>query len=153
MQANPNILPSSQAAIVGVIDPDATAASTVTTGWVNMADFEAIQAIVMAGTLGTNATVDAKLEQATDNSGTGAKDITGKAITQLTQAGTDDSDKQAVINCRANELDIANDFDHVRLSVTVAVATSDAGAVVMGHYPHVGEASDNDLASVAEIVT
>lgn len=152
MQANPNILPSSQAAIVGVIDPDATAAGTVTTGWIDMAKFEAIQAIILAGTLGTNATLDAKLEQATDNSGTGAKDVTGKAITQLTQAGTDDSDKQVLINCRAAELDIANDFDHVRLSITVATATSDAGAIVLGHYPHFGPASDHDLTSVTQIV-
>lgn len=149
---NPNILPSSAAAVVGVIDPDAIAASTVTTGWIDMDQFEAIQAIVMAGTLGASATLDAKLEQASDGSGTGAKDITGKAITQLTQAGTD-SDKQAVINCFANELDRDNSFTHVRLSMTIATATSDAGAIVLGHYPHYGRASDSDLATVDEIVT
>lgn len=149
--ANANLLPSQQAAVVGVIDPDAYAAGTVTTGWISMATFEAIQAIVMAGDLGASATLDAKLEQATDGSGTGAKDITGKAITQLTQAGTD-SNKQAVINLFAAELDVANSFTHARLSMTVAVATSDAGAIVMGHLPHYGPASDNDLASVDEIV-
>lgn len=151
MQANVNLKPSDQAAVVGVIDPDAYAASTVTSAWIDMADFEAIMAIVMAGDLGTSATLDAKLEQATDGSGTGAKDISGKAITQLTQAGTD-SNKQAIINCRASELDIANDFTHVRLSMTVATATSDAGAIVLGLYPHYGPASDNDLAAVDEIV-
>lgn len=150
--ANANLLPSQQAAVVGAIDPDALAANTYTTGWISMADFYAIQAIVMAGTLGSSATIDAKLEQATDGSGTGAKDVSGKAITQLTQAGTDDSDKQAVINCRSEELDIDNDFTHVRLSLTVGTATSDAGAVVMGHYPSYGPASDNDAATVAEIV-
>lgn len=149
--ANSNLLPSQQAAVVGVIDPDATAASTVTTGWINMADFEAVQAIVMAGTLGTSATLDAKIEQASDGSGTGAKDITGKAITQLTKAGGDD-DKQAIINVFADELDISNNFTHVRLSMTVGTATSDAGAVVLGHYPHYGPASDRDAATVAEII-
>lgn len=144
--------PSDVAAIAAVIDPDVTAASTVTSDWVSMADFEKIMAIVLAGTLGSSATLDAKLEQATDSSGTGAKDISGKAITQLTQAGTDDSDKQAIINCRADELDVDNDFTHVRLSITVATATSDAGGMILGFNPRFGPASDNDLASVAEIV-
>lgn len=130
--SNPNLLPSDRVAVAGVIDPDAATADTYTTGWINMADYGSILAIVVAGTLGTSATLDAKLEQATDGSGTSAKDVTSKAITQLTQAGTDESDKQAVINCRADELDIANDFDHARLSVTVGTATSDVGAIVLG---------------------
>ena len=151
MSANPNLLPSQQAAIIGVIDPDVVVASTVVTVWMPMKDFEALQAIIMAGTLGASATLNAKLQQATDASGTGAKDITGKAITALTQAGSD-SDKQAVINLRAEELDVTNGFTHVQLSLTIAVATSDAGAIVLGHYPRYGPANDNDLASVDEIV-
>jgi len=148
---NPNLLASQEAAVAGVIDPDAYAVSTVTSGWISMATFKKIQAIVMAGTLGALATLDAKLEQATDAGGSGAKDITGKSITQLTQAGGD-SDKQAIINCRDNELDIANSFTHVRLSMTIAVLASDAGAIVMGHSEAYGPASDNDLSSVDEIV-
>lgn len=144
--------PSDRAAVVGVIDPDATAAGTVTTGWIDASDFERFMAIVFAGTLGTNATVDAKLQQATDGSGTGVKDITNKAITQLTQDGTDESDKQAVINLTAEELDVANGFTHFRLSVTIGTATSDAGGVVLGMDARYGPASDNDAASVAEIV-
>ena len=148
---NMNLLPSQRAAVAGVIDPDAYTAGPVTSAWIAMKTFQAIQAIVMAGTLGASATLDAKLEQATDSAGAGVKDITGKAITQLTQAGTD-SDKQAVINCRAEELDVANDFDYVRLSMTIAVATSDAGGIVLGHDPRYAPASDNDLSSVDEIV-
>ncbi len=148
---NINMLPSEAAAVVATIDPDVTVASTVVSDYVSMADFESIMAIVMAGTLGASATLNAKLVQATDSSGTGVKDITGKAITALTQAGTD-SDKQAIINCRAEELDLANDFTHVALSVTVAVATSDIGAIILGMNARVLPASDNDLASVDEIV-
>jgi len=147
----PNALGSEQAAVVGVIDPDATAASTVTTAWVDMALWEQLLAIVMAGTLGASATLNAKLQQAQDSSGTGAKDIAGKAITALTQAGTD-SDKQALINLRAAELDIDGGFSFVQLSLTVAAATSDAGAVLLGMGPRYGPASDNDAASVDEIV-
>ena len=144
-------LPSDRARVMGVIDPDATAASTVTTAWVSMGDagYNYIMAIVFAGTLGASATLDAKLEQASDSSGTGAKDITGKAITQLTQAGTD-SDKQAIINCHSGELDVANDFDHVRLSMTVATATSDAAGLVLGFDARHGVEADE--AGVDEIV-
>lgn len=146
-----NLPASYEAAVVATIDPDAYAASTYTSDYVSMAKFKSLQAIVMAGTLGTNATIDAKLIQATDASGTSAKDITGKAITQLTEAGSD-SDKQAVINVRDDELDINNGFTHVAVYLTVGTATSDAGVIVMGHNPVDGVASANDLASVDEIV-
>jgi hypothetical protein len=144
-----NVKPSDIAVVAGIIDPDAYAASTVTTGWINMADFEAIQAIVMAGTLGVSATLNAKLEQATSSGGAGAKDITGKAITALTQAGTDD-DKQAIINCRAHELDVDGGFTHVRLSMTIGVAASDAGGIVLGH--NARYQPEADIAAVDEVV-
>lgn len=147
---NPNILPSNRAVLAGVIDPDAYAANTYETGWISMVDFASIQAIVMAGDLGASATLDAKLEQASDSSGTGAKDISGKAITQLTKAGSDDN-KQAIINCRAEELDVDNGFTHVRLSMTVGTATSDAGALVLGHDARY--APEDDLSSVDEVVS
>lgn len=148
---NPNILPSKRAGVVGVIDPDAYAAGTYTTGWISMAEYRSIMAVIMAGDLGASATLDAKLQQATDGSGTGAKDIAGKAITQLTQAGSD-SNKQAIINCRADELDVNNGFTHVRLSMTIGTATSDAGAVVLGMDSAYGPEDANDLATVDEIV-
>lgn len=144
-------LASENVAVVGVIDPDVTVASTVTTAWVAARDFHEFLAIVFAGTLGSSATLDAKLEQASNSTGTGVKDITGKAITQLTQAGTD-SDKQALINVKPEELDVANDFTHIRLSITVATATSDAGGVLLGVSPRYAPAQNADAASVDEIV-
>lgn len=139
--------------VVATIDPDAYGASTVVSDYVNVEDWrDGIMAIVTAGTLGTNATIDAKLRQATDASGTGVKDITGKEITQLTQAGTDESDRQAIIFVRPDELDVAGGFTHVALSLTVGTATSDAGAVVLGVGPRHTPAAEYDLASVAEIV-
>lgn len=149
---NINQKPSDRVAVAATIDPDATGASTVTSDWVSMADFGSLLAIIEVGTLGTNATVDAKLRQATDSSGTGAKDITGKAITQITQAGSDQSDTQAVINLFADELDVNNSFTHAQLSITVGTATSDVGGMVLGLDPRYGKASDSDLASVGEIV-
>lgn len=143
--------PSDQVAVVGTIDPDAYTANTYVSDYADMSKFHSVMAVVMAGTLGSTGTLDAKLVQATASDGTGSKDITGKSITQLTQAGTD-ADKQAVINCFAHELDIANNFTHVAISMTTAVATSDAGAVLLGMAPRYAPASDNDLASVDEIV-
>ncbi|MBE1208115.1 hypothetical protein [Aminobacter carboxidus] len=145
-----NALLSEQTSVVGVIDPDANAAGTLTTGWIDMATYGGLLAIIMAGDLGTSATIDAKLQQASDSSGTGAKDVTGKAITQLTQAGTDKSNKQALINMRAEELDRSNGFTHVRLSMTTATATSDSGAIVLGMRARYSPAAQ--AASVIETV-
>ena len=138
--------------LVGTIDPDAQAAGAVSSDYVDASKFFNYQATILAGTLGASATVDAKLQQATDGSGTGLKDITGKAITQLTQASPDDSDKQAIINLNSSELDTDNGFTHFKLVLTVATATSDVGAIIQGLDPRYGPASDDNLASVAEIV-
>ncbi len=147
----PNSLPSERAGLVGVIKPDATTAGTVTTAWVPAKNFHSFLAVVMAGDLGTGATVNAKLQQATDISGTGAKDITGKAITALTEAGTD-SNKQALINLRAEQLDVDGGFAFVRLSLTVATATSDVAALLFGFDARFGPATDFDATTVDEVV-
>lgn len=145
-----NLRPSDRAAVVGVIDPDAQGTGTVTTGWVSIAQFGSLMAVIMAGTLGTSATLDAKLEQATSSAGAGAKDVTGKAITQLVKASNDDD--QAVINCGQQDLDVDNGFAFVRLSMTVGTATSDVAGLLLGLDPAYGPASDNDAATVQEIV-
>ncbi len=120
--------------VVATIDPDAASAGTVTSGWIAAADFQRFLVIIMAGDLGSSATLDAKLQQASDSSGTGAKDITGKAITQLTQAGTD-SDKQVLMHVDASDLDVDNSFTHFRVSMTVATAASEIAAIVLGMEP------------------
>jgi len=145
-----NRLGSEKVAVGGTIDPDATGASTVVSDYMSMADFQQALAVIMTGTLGASATVDAKLVQATDAAGTGSKDITGKAITQLVKASNDDD--QATIDCLAEELDVANGFDHVAISLTVGAATSDVGAVLLGLNPRYLPATDSQLSSVVENV-
>lgn len=144
---NLNILPSDRVRLAAVIDPDVLTAATHTSGWVSMADYNNVLALVAAGTLGSSATLDAKIEEAKDSSGTDAQDLTGKAITQLTQAGTD-SDKQALINVRSDEL--SDGFTHVRLSITVGAASSDGFGAIFGFDARFEPATD--LASVDEIV-
>lgn len=140
---------SEKLAVVACIDPDAYATGAQTSDWVDMSKFRRVLFVVLAGTLGSSATLDAKLQEATDGSGTGAQDLSGKAITQLTQAGTD-SDKQALIEVEASNLSAG--FTHVACVMTVGTAASDCGVVALAGVPRYHPASDNDLASVDEIV-
>lgn len=146
-----NLLPSARNGVVGVIDPDAYAAGTYTSGWIDMQDFFSVMGIVLVGDMVATSTVDAKFQQATSVGGAGAKDVAGAAITQLTQSGTDDN-KQAVINLSQGDLDFNNGFRWVRLSMTVAAAASDAGAVVIGFDNRYGGANTVDASTVDEVV-
>lgn len=147
-----NLLPSQRNGVIGVVDPDANTVGDKDTVWMDAAAFDSMMAIIQTGILGASATVDAKLLEATDAAGAGAKDITGKAITQLLKASNDDD--QAIINLRADELDVDNGFAFVLLRVTIGTATSDCSAVVLGLDPRYAPADANgkDLASVVEIV-
>jgi hypothetical protein len=84
--------------------------------------------------MGSSATLDAKLQQASAAAGTGAKDITDKAITQLTQAGSD-GNSLVGIELRTEELDVNGGFEYVRFSVTIAVADCAYAATLFGVEP------------------
>lgn len=76
---------SERVGLVGQISPQSTT-TALTSGWISMANFDRLLAKIIVGTLGSSATVNAKLQQATSSGGAGAKDITGKAITQFSQS-------------------------------------------------------------------
>lgn len=153
---NPNIKPSNRGVLVGVVDPDRYAPATLTTGWISLATFGAIEAIIAWGDLSTLDTINAKLEQASSSGGTGAKDISGKAITEVDSSDSPiPHNKQAIINCRADELDVNNSFTHVRLSITFAstsspVSVSYITAMVLGFDARFQPATD--ATSVVEVV-
>ena len=147
----PNALPSEMIAIVGVIDPDALTVGTHDSDWADLSAFGQIMAIAETGTMGVSSTFDAKLQQATNAAGAGAKDIAGKAITQIVQGGGG-SDEQAIINVRAEELDLDGGFTHVRLRITIGAANSDGAGLLLGVFPRYAPASDSDLSSVTQIV-
>jgi hypothetical protein len=147
---NPNIKLSERLAIMATLDPASVAASTVTTSWVSMANLHSLMALINTGVLGASATVDAKLQQAQDSGGTGVKDITGKAITQIVKATGDN--KQATIECRDTDLDANNGFAFVRLSLTVGVAASIVGATMIGGNPIFVPASALNQAAVVQQV-
>lgn len=152
-----NMKAAEGAAIIGVIDPDAYSNAAYETAWIDVSKFQQVIAIIMAGTLGSSATINAKWQLNDISGDSGAEDITGKAITALTQAGTD-SDKQAILSLRPEEMiGATKSFKlgtarYAKLIVTVGVAASDMGAIVLGFGLRNGLVSANDLASVDEII-
>lgn len=124
---------SEKAAVLATLNPASVAPSTVLTSWVPFANFHSIAALIQTGVLGASATLDAKLRQATDASGTGAKDVTGKAITQIVKASGDNV--QAFIEMRGDDLDGNNGFCFVALSLTVGTSASLVSAVLLGSNP------------------
>lgn len=126
---NANIKPSDRVAIVATLNPVSVGVGTSSTAYIDMKDKGALLALIKTGVLGTAATVDAKFEQATSSGGAGVKDVTGKALTTLTKAANDND--QAVINLFESDLDIANGFRYVRLTITVGAADSIVDATVL----------------------
>lgn len=144
-----NGMPSEYCAILAAVDPQ-SASTAQSSAYVSVGKFHKIGAYIQTGAIASTGTFDAKLQQATDASGTGVKDITGKAITQL--ADTAD-DKQVIINLDPAELDLANGFTFVRLTITPATAASLLSGLLLGFDPRFAPASDNDASSVVQIVT
>jgi hypothetical protein len=134
----PNQKLSEALAVLATIDPASQAASTVSTGWLDTKQYLALLAIVDVGVFGASATVDANIQQATDGTGTGAKLVTGKSITQLLAAGG--NNRQVEINIKPDELDVANSFEWIRLNVVVGTAATQTSAIVLGGFPRYADA-------------
>ena len=137
-------------AVLATYDPASVGASTVTTGWVDASTFFYLLAILQTGVMGASGTIDAKLQQASDSSGTGAKDITGKALTQIVKATGDT--KQAMISIKSADLDTEGGFRWVRLSITVGTAASLLSAQLLGGVARFNSAAAYNQAGVAQIV-
>jgi len=146
----PNAKGSEELSILATIDPASQAAGTVTTGWVSVTNFHALLAVVETGVLGASATLDAKFQQAQDNIGTGAKDVTSKAIVQIVKATGDN--KQALINLKPEDVDNANGFAFVRLSLTVGVAASIVAGKLLGMNPRYATADAFNQAAIVQII-
>jgi len=97
--------------------PAAITTATVPATYIDMSDYARIVFIIHVGDMPATSTLDAQVVQATDSSGTGSKNITGAAITQL--VATDD-DKMVSIEVRDTALDVANGFRYVAITLTAA---------------------------------
>jgi len=149
-----NQLPSEQIALIGTTDLDHHGhpnGGVDLTPAIDMQQFEQALALISVGDLATNNTLDAKLIQATTEGGT-YKDVTGKAMAQLTEAG-DDAHVQVMINLRAIELDINNGYRFLKLETThVGSGRSDFHGILFGVTPKYLPTNELNNASVVEIV-
>jgi hypothetical protein len=146
----PNAKGSEALSILATLDPASQAAGTVATGWVSVASFHAFLAIVETGGLGAAATLDAKVQQAQDNVGAGVKDVAGKAIVQIVKATGDN--KQALINLKPEDVDNANGFAFVRLSLTIGVTASLVAGKLLGVNPRYAPADALNQAAVVQVI-
>lgn len=137
-------------AVIGIIDPDAYTAAAYTSSIIDMRYWREVMFIVLAGELGASATVDCLVKGSTASNMASPVNLTGKAITQLTQAGTD-SDKQAIIRVTAEEV-AAQGYRYIQATLTVATATSDAGLIALGMHSRYQPSNEFDLSTVDEIV-
>lgn len=149
MQTNQKM--SESLAVLATIDPVSQGIATVATGWVNAGNLHNLLAIIAVGVMTGGCTVDAKLQQATDSGGTGVKDLSpAKAITQLLAAGG--NNRQALLNAHTADLDVANGFAWVRLSITVAGAATLLAATLLGGNTRFEDAALFNQAGVAQVV-
>lgn len=137
-------------AVLDSIQPSSQGVGAATTGWIPVVKFHKLLALIQTGVLGASATVDAKFQQATSAAGAGAKDVTGAAITEVVKASGDN--KNVAINLDPAQLDVANGFAFVQLSVTVGAAASLTSALLLGFAPRYAPAADANNASVVQIV-
>jgi len=139
---------SNNLAIVAAIDPQIVDNNTVSTDLVDMSLYSRVIFIVEVGFCDT--TVNAKIREAKDDAGVTEQDLTGLAITQLAD---DDDNKQVILEVSAANLSAG--YRYVSCDVTVGNGTSGAyiSAVGLAGDSRYNPASDNDLASVAEIKT
>lgn len=94
--------------------------TNASTSWVSMKGYDGVYAKVILGTWNASDDLDeCRLEQATDASGTGAKDLTtdGSGLNYDTANPVDADGDTVVLEAKAEDLDVANGFTHVRLYV------------------------------------
>ena len=146
-----NKRPTEQLAVLGVINPASVSPSTVVSGWISSASAFTFLATINIGAITATGTVDAKIQQATSSAGAGAKDITSKAITQMTATGSN-SNQLALINLRDTELDVNGGFTYFQLSITVGTAAAILGATIYGVNNDSEPAYASNIAAVNQVV-
>lgn len=141
---------SEKVAVGAAIDPQLVDNNNVTSDYIDMSKFERVMFVVQVGA--TDTTVDAAIMAATDSGGTSAAAVSGKAITQL---GATDDNKQAILEINAAEVAaLSGSKTHVACKITVGDGSTGAyvSCIGLAAEPRFHPASDNDVASVAEIV-
>lgn len=107
-------------AVITLLETADIGGTNASTAWLSMAEFERVYAYVEIGTWNATDDLDeCRLEQATDSSGTGAKDLTTDASGgNYDTANPVDADGDFVIlQAKREDMDVAGGFDYVRLYV------------------------------------
>lgn len=133
--------------IVGVINPASISASTVLTGAIDMKNFRRVTFYIVTGVLGASATVDFKVTASLTSGGTYV-DVTGRAITQIVKASGDNV--QVALEVTAEQV-AAQSLRFIKGSLTIATAASIVGVLAIADGLRYSDASENDLATVAQI--
>ena len=135
--------------VVATIDPDAYTTGAQSTDAVDMQMFRKAMFIVQAGIIASSGTLDFKLQEGANSTGTWS-DITSKSITQFT---TGDNDKQAIVNIDVEELGTGKRYVKGVLTLTTAGADCSAIAIASrGRYTDAATSTSyGDLSSVDEI--
>lgn len=139
-------------ALIGTIDPDAYGTGVTSTDVIDMRYWKEVLFVVTAGDIVSTGTIDFEVNYDTASGGTFTNVVTGKAITQLTEAGTD-SNKQALVRVTDEEVaQMAVGARYIRGDANLLAAGADFAVVVLGVPKSYGPANEYDLASVDEIV-
>lgn len=133
--------------VLAVINP-ASYTTAQETNRVKADGHEKFVAKMHVGAIAASGTLDFKLRQHNAASSGTSKDITGKVITQLTQAGSD-SNKIRIIELDVTELDIANGYLWISALATPATAASILNVELVGCDPRFSPVSQ--LADVAVV--
>jgi hypothetical protein len=147
---------SERLAVVGVVDPDNYASGSQSTDVIDMKYHDRVMFIISVGQFdnGGAGSADFKVLEATATGGT-FKGLSGKSITQMTEAGSTDDDDQKIINVYASELSAGYRYIKGNLKITGA-QNVDAAVISMADSTRFSDAvtstSFGDLASVSEIV-
>lgn len=148
-------LMSDRLAIVSVIDPDDRASSTTLGDAIDMSVHDKVMFIVQCGTVANARTVDFQVRESATSGGSYTL-ITGKSITQLT-AG--DSNKQAIVNVRADELGTGMRYlkGSLRVGGVTGTGANETAVLTLAgksrYSTAVATTTYGDLASVDEIVS
>jgi len=137
---------SERAQVLAVTYP-ASYSSEQNTAFVNVGNFHRWAILIIAGNIGTS--LDADVEVTTDGVSADLATLSGKSITQLTQAGSDD-DSVVIIEGRNEELTIAGvHHDWIRLESTPSGASLYC-VVVLGIEPRSQPVSTSFLDEVVD---
>lgn len=147
---------SESLALVGIIEPDAYAASSnELTDAIDMSLYQRVLFVVQVGTMGDTSTIDFEVQESATSDGTyapiGGLGTETRRITQLAGDATpanSDSDKQVLVEVSVDDLTSGKRF--IKGSLNVGTAASDVGVVAIGTRARYQPVSH--LSSVAQIL-